>query len=111
MNVDLHFHLIPPFFVDELQTSNPWHKSVVSGPEGSMVLKVGKLDFPLAPNHYDTDAYESYLAGLFTQRHLRLAMKMVEEPREIRFIVIGHTGLQFRKRIHRAAACCDGYYK
>ena len=56
MNVDLHFHLIPPFFVDELQTSNPWHKSVVSGPEGSMVLKVGKLDFPLAPNHYDTDA-------------------------------------------------------
>ena len=30
MNVDLHFHHTPRFFLDELRGENPWGKSVVA---------------------------------------------------------------------------------
>lgn len=56
MNIDMHFHLIPPFFVEELKSDNPWRKRVEPDGEGNLVLRLGSLTFPMQPEHYETAA-------------------------------------------------------
>lgn len=56
MNIDMHFHLIPPFFVEELKHDNPWHKRVETAPDGKLGMKIGHLTFPLEPDHFETEA-------------------------------------------------------
>lgn len=52
MNVDMHFHTIPPFFVEELKSDNRWNITVKEQPDGSQVMQIGKLSIPVAPDHY-----------------------------------------------------------
>lgn len=56
MNIDMHFHTIPPFFVDELKSDNPWNMSVTAGSDGDLVMKIGTLTFPLPPDNYSVPA-------------------------------------------------------
>ncbi len=52
MNVDLHFHHTPRFFLDELRGENPWGKTV-TGDRESLVMTVGAQSLPLGPEHFD----------------------------------------------------------
>lgn len=65
MNIDLHFHLIPPFFVEDLKTDNPWGKQVEIDEDGNLKLRIGRLTLPLERNHFDTQAI---LAAMDTMR-------------------------------------------
>jgi len=56
INIDMHFHTFPPFFIDELQGPNPWHKSVRRDDAGNLVMKIGALEFPVTPDQYDPSA-------------------------------------------------------
>lgn len=56
MNIDMHFHFIPPFFVDELKRDNPWRKRVETSDAGNLLMKIGPLTFPLEDSHYKTGA-------------------------------------------------------
>ncbi len=51
MNVDLHFHLIPEFFVEALRGENPWGKRIERTERGEL-LRVGSVTLPLGPEHY-----------------------------------------------------------
>lgn len=52
MNVDLHFHHTPRFFLDELRGENPWGKLVVaSGDE--LELRFGAIAMALGSEHWD----------------------------------------------------------
>lgn len=64
MNVDLHFHHTPRFFLDELRGENPWGKSVVAKGDG-LVLRAGPIELPLGPEHWDV---ERTLAVMDAQR-------------------------------------------
>jgi len=66
MNIDMHFHTIPPFFVEELKSENPWRKRVEQGPDGGLVLKIGELAIALDEDHYQTEA------TLATMDHMRI---------------------------------------
>ncbi len=52
MNVDLHFHHTPRFFLDELSSANPWGKAV-HGSGDALVMRVGAFEIPLSPEHWD----------------------------------------------------------
>lgn len=54
MNVDLHFHHVPEFFVEELRHANPWDKSVEPAAAGE-VLRVGAARIPLGREHWDIE--------------------------------------------------------
>lgn len=56
MNVDLHFHTFPPFFIEELSRPNPWQKSVVRSNDGALTMKIGALEFPVTPDQYQARA-------------------------------------------------------
>jgi aminocarboxymuconate-semialdehyde decarboxylase len=64
MNLDLHFHHTPRFFLDELRGDNPWGKSLVGDP-GSERLRVGSVEIELGPRHWDPAAT---LAAMDAQR-------------------------------------------
>ena len=52
MNIDLHFHHTPRFFLDELAGANPWGKSV-RGSGDALVMRIGSFEIPLSPEHWD----------------------------------------------------------
>ena len=52
MNVDLHFHFTPEFFIDEIRGTNPWAKSLVGSGE-ELRMRFGGLELPLSPEHWD----------------------------------------------------------
>jgi predicted TIM-barrel fold metal-dependent hydrolase len=52
VNIDLHFHHTPRFFLEELSGANPWGKSV-HGSGDALVMRVGALEIPLSPEHWD----------------------------------------------------------
>jgi len=52
VNVDLHFHHTPKFFLDELRGENPWGKRVVAKGD-ALVLKAGPIELALGPEHWD----------------------------------------------------------
>jgi aminocarboxymuconate-semialdehyde decarboxylase len=54
MNVDLHFHYTPAWFVDELRGENPWGKSIIERGD-SQYIRFGGLDLPASPEHWDVD--------------------------------------------------------
>ena len=54
MNIDLHFHHTPRFFLDELSGVNPWGKSV-SGSGDALAMRIGTLEIPLSPEHWDVE--------------------------------------------------------
>lgn len=56
MNIDMHFHTIPPFFIEELRSDNRWHMKIIDGPDGHHVMQIGRLSFPVAPDNYDVAA-------------------------------------------------------
>jgi len=64
MNVDLHFHHTPKFFLDELRGQNPWGKSVVANGD-ALVLRAGPIELALGPEHWDV---ERTLAVMDAQR-------------------------------------------
>src|SRR5262245_39995881 len=45
---------MPRFFLDELRDTNPWGKSV-RGSGDSLRLKVGSLEIPVSPEHWDVE--------------------------------------------------------
>ena len=55
MNIDMHFHMIPPFFLEEVRGDNPWGKRLVEE-NGELFMQLGPLKFPMLANHYDTAA-------------------------------------------------------
>ena len=54
MNVDLHFHFTPPFFLDELSRPNPWGKTL-GGSGESLHMRFAGLEISLSPDHWDVD--------------------------------------------------------
>jgi aminocarboxymuconate-semialdehyde decarboxylase len=54
VNIDLHFHHTPRFFLDELSGANPWGKSVRGSGDG-LVMRVGALEIPLSTEHWDIE--------------------------------------------------------
>ena len=64
MNVDLHFHHTPRFFLDELRQENPWGKTV-TGSGDALRLRVGAVELPLGPEHWDP---KEMLARMDAQR-------------------------------------------
>ena len=54
MNVDLHFHHTPRFFLDELRGENPWGKSVVAKGD-ELVLRFGPIELALTSEHWDVE--------------------------------------------------------
>jgi aminocarboxymuconate-semialdehyde decarboxylase len=52
MNVDLHFHHTPRFFLDELRGENPWGKSLL-GEGATLRMRHGPLEVPIGPEHWD----------------------------------------------------------
>ena len=52
MNVDLHFHHTPRFFLDELRRENPWGKTVVASGE-ELELRFGAIAMALGSEHWD----------------------------------------------------------
>lgn len=52
MNVDLHFHHTPRFFLDALRGENPWGKQVVAKGD-DLELRFGAIAMPLGPEHWD----------------------------------------------------------
>lgn len=54
VNIDLHFHHLPAFFVEELRGQNPWGKSIERTPTGE-VLRVGNARIPLGSEHWNVN--------------------------------------------------------
>jgi aminocarboxymuconate-semialdehyde decarboxylase len=54
MNIDLHFHHTPRFFLEDLQTANPWRKTL-QGTGDELSLRIGSIEIPLSPEHWDVD--------------------------------------------------------
>jgi aminocarboxymuconate-semialdehyde decarboxylase len=54
MNIDLHFHHLPAFFVEELRDKNPWGKTIEPGAAGE-VLRVGNARIALGREHWDVE--------------------------------------------------------
>ncbi|HZR79594.1 MAG TPA: amidohydrolase family protein [Candidatus Binatia bacterium] len=52
MNIDLHFHHTPRFFLDELGGANPWGKSL-HGAGDALSIRIGKTAIPISPEHWD----------------------------------------------------------
>jgi len=52
VNVDLHFHHTPRFFLDELRGANPWGKSL-HGADGALSIRAGPIEVPISPEHWD----------------------------------------------------------
>jgi aminocarboxymuconate-semialdehyde decarboxylase len=52
MNVDLHFHHTPRFFLEELRGENPWGKSLV-GEGDALRMRIGSVELPLSSEHWD----------------------------------------------------------
>ncbi|HKA16025.1 MAG TPA: amidohydrolase family protein [Myxococcota bacterium] len=54
MNVDLHFHHMPRFFLDELAGANPWGKTV-HGTGEQLLLRIGAFEIPMSREHWDVE--------------------------------------------------------
>src|SRR5262245_66672400 len=52
MNVDLHFHYTPAFFIEEIRGENPWGKGLIGSGE-SLRMRFGGLEISLSPEHWD----------------------------------------------------------
>ena len=63
MNVDLHFHYTPAFFIDEIRGANPWAKSLTGSGE-SLRVRFGGLEIPLSPEHWDVERIVSRMDAL-----------------------------------------------
>jgi aminocarboxymuconate-semialdehyde decarboxylase len=63
MNVDLHFHYTPAFFLDEIRRENPWAKSLTGSGE-SLRMRFGGLEIPLSPEHWDVGRMLSRMDAL-----------------------------------------------
>jgi aminocarboxymuconate-semialdehyde decarboxylase len=52
LNIDLHFHHTPRFFLDELRDANPWGKSL-HGSGDVLSVRIGSIEIPISPEHWD----------------------------------------------------------
>src|SRR5262249_21957088 len=54
LNIDLHFHHTPRFFLDELQGANPWGKAL-HGSGDALSVRIGPIEIPISAEHWDID--------------------------------------------------------
>lgn len=54
MNIDFHFHHTPEFFLSELESQNPWGKSV-ERVQGGRLLRFGPIEIPLDSSHWNVE--------------------------------------------------------